>query len=117
MPDPKRLFDLCFVVAIMVVFGGPFVFATDGATDVQVDGKPLTYWVAQATREGGPENLDKTVSALSTALKMDNPMVKVAAADALAVLGPKAKNAVPVLLEQFGHEFPWVRVSLFLPTW
>ncbi len=74
-------------------------------------GRPLSYWVSQATRERGPENVEKTVAALGAAVLTEDPSVKVAAADALAGLGPKAKPALPALLAQFGHKFPWVRVS------
>jgi outer membrane protein assembly factor BamB len=42
---------------------------------------------------------------------MDDPSTKALAADALATLGPKAKDAVPTLLAQLNHEFPWVRVA------
>ena len=111
MPGLKRLFELCLMVAIIAVVGIPFGSAEDDALLVQIQDKPLSYWVSQATRDRGPDDLEQTVSALGLALGMDDPMVKVAAADALAVLGPKAAKAVPALLAQFGHEFPWVRVS------
>lgn len=74
-------------------------------------GRSLEHWVSQATAESGPSDLDETVTALTEAVLSDNPNVKRDAADALAVLGPKAKAALPALLDQFGHEFPWVRVS------
>jgi outer membrane protein assembly factor BamB len=79
--------------------------------DPQYDGRPLSYWVAQASREAGPENLDATVQALGAALSHESHEVRVAAADALAVLGPKATAAIPPLLEQLGHDQPWVRVG------
>ena len=74
-------------------------------------GKPLDYWVAQTTAAGGPSDLKATVGFLREALLSDDANIKRKAADALAVLGPKAKAALPELLAQFGHEFPWVRVS------
>jgi outer membrane protein assembly factor BamB len=77
----------------------------------EIDGKPLEYWVGQATSEDGPEHLDKTVAALSKALSSDDNTVRVAAADALAVLGTDAKAAMPALVQQLGHIQPWVRVA------
>ena len=74
-------------------------------------GKPLGHWVAQATAENGPSDLDATVAALIEAVQSDDPNAKRDTGDALAALGPKAKEALPALLGQFGHEFPWVRVS------
>ena len=54
-------------------------------------GRPLQYWVSQATAKNGPNNLDKTVAALREAVLSDDPGVKQTAGDALAALGPKAK--------------------------
>jgi len=82
---------------------------TKGAPEFH--GRPLSYWVSQATAENGPVDLDETVAALTEAVQDDNPNVKRDAGDALAVLGPKAIAALPAVLSQFGHEFPWVRVS------
>ncbi len=78
---------------------------------LELDGHQLGYWISQATAADGPENLSKTVAALTRGVRSDNPKVKVAAADALAALGAKAKSALPALLDQFNHEFNWVRVS------
>ena len=111
MPCPKRFVKMSFLVAILVAFAGSLGAADDDTLTVQIQNKSLGYWVTQATQDSGPQDLQQTVSALSAALEMDNPMIKVAAADALAVLGPRAAKAVPALLAQFGHEFPWVRVS------
>ena len=74
-------------------------------------GKPLQFWVKQAGASGGPEDLNLTVAALCEALESDDPNAKRDAADGLALLGSKAKAALEPLLGQFGHEFPWVRVS------
>lgn len=78
---------------------------------VTIQGTPLQFWVEQASAPEGPDDLDATVAALCEALENDDPNAKRDAADALAVLGPKAKAALETLLGQFGHEFPWVRVS------
>ena len=84
---------------------------TSAEDALMIDGRPLRYWVSQAGAEAGPVNLERTVAALSTAVSNDDPSVILTAADALAVLGPQAKAALPTLLKRFGHEFPWVRVS------
>ncbi len=62
-------------------------------------GRRLNDWVAQAMAEGGPTDLAATVEALSQAVQSNDPNVKRKAADALAVLGPKAKAALPALLD------------------
>jgi prepilin-type processing-associated H-X9-DG protein len=74
-------------------------------------GRPLEHWVAQAMAERGPNDLEETVAALIEAVTSDDPNAKRDAGDALAALGPKAKAALPALLAEFGHEYPWVRVS------
>ena len=61
-------------------------------------GKPLNYWVSQATQENRSEDLSKVVKALASAVADEDPSVKVAAADALAKLGPAAEPAVMVLV-------------------
>jgi outer membrane protein assembly factor BamB len=81
------------------------------AASLEFHGKPLAHWVMQANADDGPENLDETVAALAGAVESDHPKAKLLAADALAVLGPRAKAALPALLAQFDHEFNWVRVS------
>ena len=85
--------------------------AAEVVDSLRIEGQKLAYWIAEATDANGPKDLKKTVTALSDAVQQDDPKVKVAAADALAALGPKAKSALPALLSQFAHEFPWVRVS------
>lgn len=101
------------VAALSIGWPGPCALAEPDQTvdSLEIQGKTLGYWIAEATADDGPDDLDKTVAALASALGNDNPSVKRAAADALAVLGPKAKAALSALLTQFGHEFPWVRVS------
>ena len=81
------------------------------AAEVTYRGKSLEYWVGEASEPGGPTDLQTTVDALCKALESEDPNAKRDAADALALLGPKAKAALKPLLAQFGHEFPWVRVS------
>ena len=89
----------------------PEADSPSAAGDPVVYGEPLGHWVAQANAESGPDDPEQTVKALSLALESDDHSVKVAAADALAVLGPGARPAVPVLIGQLGHEQPWVRVA------
>ena len=112
MPRLKSCLLLLSIIAASCCLAG-FACAqeTPSVDALVVDGKPLGYWVSQATAEDGPADLQRTVAALTAAVSNDDPSVKMAAADALAALGPKAKAALPTLLEQFGHEFPWVRVS------
>ncbi len=109
----RRLLVLFSVVVAVVACQSQLAIAqADSAKKAsQFHGRSLSYWVSQATAENGPTDLDKTVAALCEAVSGDTPNVKRDAADALAALGPKAEKAVPTLLAQFGHEFPWVRVS------
>ena len=97
------------VLALLISFA--LTSASGVAAEPTFQGKSLEHWIGQASRPEGPENLDETVGALCEALENDDPNVKRDAADALGLLGPKAKAAVRPLLGQFGHEFPWVRVS------
>lgn len=108
----RQLVLLSIVMAGLVCHTQSASAQTDSAEGPpEFRGKPLDYWVSQATAESGPSNLDETVTALTEAVLSDDPNVKRDAADALAVLGPKARTALSALLGEFGHEFPWVRVS------
>lgn len=113
MPTMKTLFVLFVVLVAGSCCYEMSTFAAEKASGdpARFHGEPLQYWIAQVTAEDGPSNLDKTVAALIEAVQGDDPNAKRDAADALAVLGPKAKAALPALLAQFTHEFPWVRVS------
>ena len=106
---------VCVILALTAIsFGWHSLTAaeTDQAIGLwEFQGKPLEYWVEQASSETVPVELEGTVSALSDAVRSDNPSIKVVAADALANLGSLATAALPALLDQFDHEFPWVRVS------
>ncbi|MHC4759243.1 MAG: HEAT repeat domain-containing protein, partial [Planctomycetota bacterium] len=82
-----------------------------GFSDFVVSGKPLDYWISNVSKDLSEEELKATVEALSSALSTDDIAVRVAAADALAVLGPRAKAAVPALVSQLSHEQGWVRVA------
>ncbi len=107
----RRLPLFLFVLAAVAACLPSHVSAQDATETAEFAGKPLGHWVAQATAENGPSDLDATVAALIEAVQTDDPNAKRDAGDALAALGPKAKKALPALLAQFGHEFPWVRVS------
>lgn len=72
-------------------------------------GKPLSYWLSQVADAEKSENLDNIVAALSQAVRNEDHETKVAAADALAALGPDALAATPALIAQLDHEQPWVR--------
>ena len=111
MKRPPK-YPLLFVLAFAAnAFLAGLANAEELGLSVEIQGRPLSHWVAQANSENGPQDLDTTVNALIEALKNDDPNGKRVAADALAVLGPKAIAALPVLLEQFNHDFPWVRES------
>ncbi len=108
-----RTLILLFVWAISLAGQPSWLFGADDPTTetARFQGKPLEFWVDRVSADDGPKDIDLTVAALIEALECDDPNAKRDAADALAVLGPKAKAALPTLLTQFGHEFPWVRVS------
>ena len=82
----------------------------ESAAEVLFRGHPVEYWVKQARDPNAAK--DVAVAALAEAVLSENPLTKVAAADALATLGPAAKDAVPALLAQLGHEQPWVRSAV-----
>lgn len=107
-----RLMSVSTAVALTVACCGAVALAAEHSVrELEFEGLALGDWVAEANAEDGPKNLDKTVAALADAVRSDNSKAKLIAADALAVLGPKAKAALPALLDQFDHEFNWVRVS------
>lgn len=112
----SNLKKLLVILAVLIgAVGGRCQFslaqAETPASELVIDGRSLGYWVSQANSPDGPTDVQRTVAALAAAVRRDDPSVKQTAADALARLGPEAKPALPALLEQFGHEFPWVRVS------
>jgi HEAT repeat protein len=71
----------------------------------------LSFWVARASTDLSQEECDKTVAALVSGLASDDNAVRVVAADALAVLGPRAKSAAKPLIAQLGDEQPFVRAA------
>ena len=73
-----------------------------------VQGKPLAYWIGQAAAKEPAAGREAIVSALVEALGGDNVNVKVAAADALGWLGPRAKPAIPALVPLLSDSRPWV---------
>jgi len=113
MPSLRSCLVPLSIVAACVIWQNPFTFAEPDQPvgEPAFHGKALSYWVSEATGKDGPADLEKTVAALSAAVLDDDPETKVAAADALAVLGPKAIRALPALMPQFGHKFGFVRAS------
>ena len=73
--------------------------------------KPIDYWVAEARAEGGPKDLQATVKALTAAAEHAETEVRLAAIDALGVLGSKAAPAAGVLVQRLTDHSAWVRVS------
>jgi outer membrane protein assembly factor BamB len=88
----------------------PVCAAAQVASSVEVNGRPLAYWTARVQAQDlTAAELAETVEALSGAMSSAENETRVAAADALAILGPRAKGALDALLAQLGHESPWVR--------
>lgn len=83
-----------------------------GADDALFQGKPLDYWLTQAREKNSTVDVKLTVLALAEAVESEDALAKVAAADALAELGPQAEPALPAMLAQLGHEQPWVRSAV-----
>lgn len=106
----KRLPDYS-VLPLLLVLLASNVFGQTSESDPLVQGKPLSQWTGSVHESLSGNELEATVNALSVALSSDDNETRVAAADALTVLGPKAKKALPDLIEQLGHEAPWVRVA------
>ena len=89
----------------------PTVVGAQENASAEINGRPLSYWTTRV-KEGLPDaELAATVDALAAALSSAENETRVAAADALTMLGPKAKGAIDALLAQLGHESPWVRVA------
>ncbi len=76
-----------------------------------IDGKPLSYWVERASSDLNKEECDETVAALISAVELDDDAVRVVAADALALIGPRAKSVAPTLIAQLDDDQPWVRAA------
>ncbi len=115
----KRLCLMVFLLGICLDAHG-VTLAVEGETQAKAgavatplfNGHPLDYWLEKARAEDDQASRQATVAALAEAVRGDEPLAKVAAADALTGLGPQAKDAVPALLEQLGDEQPWVRVAV-----
>ena len=95
------------IIMNLLALGFPFVSASarpgESSSVTLISGKPLAYWIAQAEDSERNETLDTVISALMQAVEREDPLAKVAGADALVVLGARAKQAVPVLIDQLGH--------------
>jgi outer membrane protein assembly factor BamB len=104
----KTLF--VYMMVCYCVFNFSVVLA-EQHTEKEIAGKPLDYWISRASSNLSEEELNVTVEALSEALSSDDIGVRVAAADALAIVGPGAKAAVPALVSQLSHQQGWVRVA------
>jgi len=73
-------------------------------------GKPVQYWIKQAGAEG-PDDAAITAKALGLALDDESPSVRVAAADALGMMGAEAAPAATALASKLGDDSAWVRVA------
>ncbi len=115
--------SLFIVIAVCCVLVGIGLFAIKHQPEIPnisektdndeftAGGKPVGFWVARVSDDLSGEELKATVDALTLALAARDGSVRVAAADAIAVLGPQAKDAVSALIGQLDHEQGWVRVS------
>lgn len=102
----------CAFITVSTAFAMPWCAAEEMTADKMiVNGRSLSQWVAGVSGDLSGQALDETVEALCSVMDSEHLMMRVKAADALALLGPKAKAAIPTLLGQLGHELPWVRVS------
>lgn len=81
------------------------------AAAFRFQGKPVEYWVAEARSDRRREDLGRIVEALTAAMSDPVAETRVAAGDALGVLGKAAKPAAAVLVAQMDHESPWVRTA------
>ena len=67
----RRFLAAAMMVAMTCGFVVPAVRAEDrpAVETLQIDGRPLGDWVSQATAESGPDDLERTVAALTAALR------------------------------------------------
>ena len=116
--DLRLVLVVCTYVFGLVLLQAPKTVGSqspdDGGAKAEkfvVRGKPLGFWASGVSAELSPADQRATVEALVSALSADDTSVLVIAADALAVLGPRAKAAARTLIGQLGHEQPWVRAA------
>ena len=107
-----RFFAAAVIIAGLWWNSASALEETGPATPPLFAGKPLSHWLDEAARDQTPEQRAPTVAALALAVEHEDPATKVAAADALAQLGPHAIPAMSSLLKQLAHLQPWVRVSV-----
>ena len=106
-----KRFDLCFIYLLgwgmIPMMLSPVILraSLQSPEDVEaraymtiVAGKPLSEWVEKVTTDLNEEECNATVAALTSAIVSEDNAVCVIAADALAVLGPRAKSAAWILI-------------------
>jgi hypothetical protein len=118
--DLRLVLIVCCVLALVLSNTGTTVAQPSDdvvarAHRTVVDDRPLSFWVARASTDLSQEECDKTVAALVSGLASDDNAVRVVAADALAVLGPRAKSAAKPLIAQLGDEQSRARADPYLP--
>ncbi|UCF16897.1 MAG: PQQ-binding-like beta-propeller repeat protein [Phycisphaerales bacterium] len=115
--DLRLILTVCCSVALMLSHAQEAVGAEssdDVVTEAHraiVAGKPLDFWVKRASTKLSKQECDQTVAALISGVVSDDDAVRVAAADTLALLGPRAKSAAKIVIAQLGDEQPWVRAA------
>jgi outer membrane protein assembly factor BamB len=82
-----------------------------GEEEPQLAGKPLSHWTDQAPQDEPKDQRVETVAALTLGITHEQLWVRVAAADALAMVGPDAVPAADALIDNFEHDDPWIRTS------
>jgi outer membrane protein assembly factor BamB len=86
--------------------------AVGAAAEPTYLGKPIGYWIGQARAADPSEDVAKTVEALTLALDSEELSVVVAAADALAAIGPEAAPAAKKLAGLLRDDVPpWIRTA------
>lgn len=115
MLSPSSLKNLLpvfvFCVCIPASRSGEVAASTNPALSAAYDGRPLDYWIRQSRASDRQVKVDDVVRALTAALGDASAEARVAAADALGVLGKAAKPAAQALVAQLDHESAWLRTA------
>lgn len=115
--DLRHILMFCCFIALILLQAQTAV-AAEASDDVVarahkaiVAGKPLRYWVEKASSDLSEEECDETVAALISGVVSDDDAVRVVAADALALIGPRARSVAKTLIAQLNDDQPWVRAA------
>jgi outer membrane protein assembly factor BamB len=101
----------------LTCFVGPASDALTGDAPPAADeqavflGRPLAYWVQQASAAQRQEGPARIAQALTAALESNQPKQQVAAVDALQMLGPDAQGAIDALVRTLATPQAWLGVA------